>query len=262
MARYAWFLLLILPFLSLPGSSQREHQQESVQPLQTWNPENLAWSTVLIWAERPQGLTLTSGVLIDKARRWVLCTRHALENTAVGGSPSAIIDNFFVVWPDGTGQGREVHTGSDHYFQLKRKGALPRARFIKQDVSRDLVLLEAGNAPPANSQAVSLYQHRIEPGTRLLGVAQPFSRGGLWHPFTATVNAAAFRKLSYAQGGSEVSLFLASAEQPVDFGYSGSPLVLPHNGQLAGLLLAAQLDQPFSFALISSQEIQRFLSIE
>lgn len=192
----------------------------------------------------------------------MLATRHSLENLKPDGTSSGLIESFYIVWPSAEVNGKDVVTASDHYFQQMRKRTLAKAKVIAQDISRDLVLLEASSDPPAQSQAVTLHQNRIEPGTKMMGVAQPFTRGELWHSFNATVNSSTVRKLSYAQDGKEVALYLAQAEQSVEFGYSGSPLVLPHNGQLVGMLLAAQIDQPFSFALISSQEIQRFLSIE
>jgi hypothetical protein len=143
-----------------------------------------------------------------------------------------------------------------------RKQKPPVAKLIAQDAARDLALLEAGSEPPAQSQALALQLNAVEPSTKVMGMAQPFTRAGLWHPFTATVTDSVTRRLTYSKSGGPVALYLAQAEQNVEFGYSGSPIVLPHSGKLVGMLLAAQVNQPLSFALINSQEIQRFLSIE
>lgn len=263
MSRFVWVLLLLLPLLALPASTaQQSHQHEMIQPLQTWNADSLVWSTVVIWTERSAGITLTSGVLIDKDRRRILAARHALQEVNPDGSPAGMIEKIYVVWPSASSDGSGVVTGSDHYFIQRRSTTPVPARLIAQDPSRDLALLEAGTPPPSQARAISLYLGRVEPGTKVLGVAQPFSRASLWFPFSATVTSLEVRRLSYSQGGSPVALYLARGEQNVEFGYSGSPLVLPHSGQLVGMLLAAQVNQPFSFALISSQEIHRFLGIE
>lgn len=257
MSRFAWLLLLILPLAALPTTATSPViRQEAKEPLQTWNPDTLAWSTVLIWAERPTGITLTSGFLIDKARRRVIAARHALEDASTG-----IIPVFYVVWPSADPEGNVIST-SDHYFQEMRKKKLPAAKLIAQDASRDLVLLEAATEPPAQSEPLSLHLGVIEPNTKIIGMAQPFTRGGLWYPFSAMVTASVTRSLSYSKTGQPLALYVAQADHPVEFGYSGSPLVLPHSGKVVGMLLAAQVNQTSSFALISSQEIHRFLAIE
>lgn len=257
MSRYAWLLLLVLPLAALPSTATQPVVHNDVpKPLQTWNPDSLAWSTVLVWAERPTGITLTSGFLIDKAKRRVIAARHALEDTTTG-----IISRFYIVWPRADQEGNVITT-SDDYFQEMRKKNLSPARMIAQDASRDLVLLEAGSEPPAQSQPLSLHLGVIEPDTRVIGMAQPFTRGGLWFPFSAIVTASVTRSLSYSKTGQPVALYVAQADHPVEFGYSGSPMVLPHSGKVVGMLLAAQVNQASSFALISSQEIHRFLAIE
>ena len=262
MSRIAWLMLLILPLAALPASApQQTARQETNAPLQTWNPDNLAWSTVLIWTERSSGMTLTSGFLIDKAKRRVIAARHALQDLKPDGTDAGMIEKFYVVWPSPAPEGGVI-TKSDHYFQQMRAKKAPYARLIAQDASRDLVLLEAGSDPPAQSQALSLQLNVVEPHTPVMGMAQPFSRSGLWHPFTGAVTSSVTRRLTYTKAGEPVALYLAQAEQNVEFGYSGSPIVLPHSGKLVGMLLAAQVGQPLSFALISSQEIHRFLSIE
>jgi hypothetical protein len=262
MSRIAWLLLLILPFAALPASAPlRAGRSETVAPLQTWNPDSLAWSTVLIWTERSSGMTLTSGFLIDKARRRVIAARHALEDLKPDGADAGMIEKFYVVWPSPAPDGGVIKE-SDYYFQQMRARKTPYARLIAQDASRDLVLLEAGSEPPAQSQALSLQMSAVEPSTTVMGIAQPFTRSGLWHPFTGSVTNSVTRRLTYTKMGQPVALYLAQSEQNVEFGYSGAPIVLPHSGKLVGMLLAAQINQPLSFALISSQEIHRFLSIE
>ncbi len=262
MSRFILLCLLLLPLLALPySSSVRTVSSESISPLQTWNPDSLAWSTVLIWTERSSGMTLTSGFLIDKARRRVIAARHALEDLKPDGASSGMIEKFYVVWPSASPDGGVIKE-SDHYFQQMRARKTPYARLIAQDASCDLVLLEAGSDPPVQSQALSLQLSAVEPNTAVIGMAQPFTRSGLWHPFAATVSTSMTRRLTYTKTGQPVALYLAHAEQNVEFGYSGSPIVLPHSGKLVGMLLAAQVNQPLSFALISSQEIHRFLSIE
>jgi S1-C subfamily serine protease len=257
MSRFAWLLLLILPLAALPTTAPSPVVRHEVnEPLQTWNSDNLAWSTVLIWAERPSGITLTSGFLIDKAKRRVIAARHALEDPSTG-----IIPTFYVVWPSADQEGNVI-SSSDHYFQEMRKKKLPAAKLIAQDATRDLVLLEAGSETPTQSQPLSLHLGAIEPNTKIIGMAQPFPRGGLWYPFSAMVTASVTRSLSYSKTGQPVALYVAQADHPVEFGYSGSPLVLPHSGKVVGMLLAAQVNQASSFALISSQEIHRFLTIE
>lgn len=261
MSRFAWLLLLILPLAALPTSAKPPVvRQEAREPIQTWNPDSLAWSTVLVWAERPSGITLTSGFLVDKAKRRVIAARHALEDLKPDGT-SGIIPRFYVIWPGADAEG-SVISSNDHYFQEMRKKSFSPAKLIAQDASRDLVLLEAGSEAPARSQPLSLYLGVIEPNTKVIGMAQPFTRGGLWYPFTAMVTDSATRSLSYSKTGQPVALYVAQADHPVEFGYSGSPLVLPHSGKLVGMLLAAQVNQQISFALISSQEIHRFLAIE
>ncbi|HQR08260.1 MAG TPA: trypsin-like peptidase domain-containing protein [Gemmatales bacterium] len=257
MSRFAWLLLLVLPLAALPTTATLPVvRQESPKPLQTWNPDSLSWSTVLIWAERPTGITLTSGFLLNKTKRRVIAARHALEDPSTG-----LIPRFYVVWPSADQEGNVIST-SDHYFQEMRKKKLPAAKLIAQDASRDLVLLEAGSEPPAQSEPLSLHLGAIESNTKVIGMAQPFTRGGLWYPFSAMVTASVARSLSYSKTSQPVALYVAQSDHPVEFGYSGSPLVLPHSGKLVGMLLAAQLNQPSSFALISSQEIHRFLAIE
>lgn len=262
MARLVLICLFLLPLWAIPrATSVRSSAPETVAPLSTWNTASLAWSTVLIWTERSSGVTLTSGFLIDKGRRRVIAARHALEVIKPDGSPAGMMQKFYVVWPSADAEGGVI-TAGDHYFQEMRKRTLPSAKLIAQDVSRDLVLLEAGSEPPVQAQALSLHLGTVEPNTKVLGMAQPFTRGGLWFPFSATVTASVTRSLSYSKNGLPVALYLAQGNQNVEFGYSGSPLVLPHSGKLVGMLLAAQVNQPLSFALINSQEIHRFLSIE
>ncbi|MFT3883539.1 MAG: hypothetical protein QM703_28290 [Gemmatales bacterium] len=201
MSRFAWLLLLILPLASLPTITTTPVERNTVvEPLQTWNPDSLAWSTVLIWAERPTGNTLTTGFLIDKARRRVIAARHALEDVQGG-----IIARFYVVWP-AQGPDGNVITANDHYFQEMRKNPFTPAKLIAQDASRDLVLLEAGTEPPIRSQQLSLHLGVIEPNTKIIGMAQPFTRGGLWYPFSAMITASVTRSLSYSKTGQPVAL--------------------------------------------------------
>lgn len=262
MSRIIWISLLFLPLAAIPRVVTSVPHNTAPALLYTWNSESLVWSTVLIWTERPTGLTLTSGVLIDKEKRRVLAARHALEKSADAGKDTGLMETIYVVWPEPAGDGAGVLNTSDKYFQAMRQRRIPQAKVIAQDLSRDLVLLEAGSAPPSQTRALDLHLDSVSPGTSVLGVAQPFTRGNLWQPFTARIESSAFRRLSYAQRGHEVALYLAHTEQNIEFGFSGSPLVMPHSGKLVGMLLAAQLDKPFSFALINSQEIHRFLTIE
>jgi hypothetical protein len=155
-------------------------------------------------------------------------------------------------------------TTSDHYFQKRRAGNWQPARVLRQDAARDVVLLEATLPPPAQSRALPLELEQLPTGQTLLGIAQPFTRGALWHPFNATIHDTTHRRLSYApvEMRQSVLLYVAQGQQPFEFGYSGSPLVHPTTGHLAGILLAAQLDQPHSYVLISSQELHQFLRIE
>ncbi|HMO36780.1 MAG TPA: hypothetical protein PKA06_12120, partial [Gemmatales bacterium] len=72
------------------------------------------------------------------------------------------------------------------------------------------------------------------------------------------------RRLSYSppERLENVTLYVARGEEPAEFGYSGAPMVLPYSGKLVGLLLAAQVDKPLTYVLISSQEIRKLLPIE
>lgn len=263
MHRLLFVLLLLLP-LMLIAKQKPAPVEPPPEPLQTWNPETFVWSTVLIWVERPIGTTLTTGVLIDKEKRHVLVTRHALEKLKADGSPDGLMGTVYIVWPRANAAGTGVVETSDYYFQARRKEHWQPARVLVEDPTRDLVLLQAPTPPPEQARAITLETETIPPGTQLMGIAQPFTRGGLWHGFTAVVQTKDYRRLSYSPHDQTqpVALYVAQGEQPVEFGYSGSPLVLPHSGKLAGMLLAAQLDQPRSYVLISSQEIQQFLRIE
>ncbi|MFO0813823.1 MAG: trypsin-like peptidase domain-containing protein [Gemmatales bacterium] len=258
LARWSLLALLVLPWACI-HIPQVEVASTPPEPLASWNASSLPWSTAIIWVERPNGITLTTGVLVDKEKRLVLATRHAVEKP---GSPTEM-DRIYVVWPDADSQG-EMITTSDHYFQKRRTGNWQPARVLRQDTSRDVVLLEATLPPPTLSRAVPLALEHFPAGQALQGVAQPFTRGALWHPFQATIQDSTHRRLSYSPADMRqpVLLYVAQGQQPFEFGYSGSPLVHPSTGQLVGLLLAAQLDQPHSYVLISSQELLQFLPIE
>lgn len=263
MHRLIYLLLLVVPlYLVMPRLAPKP--EPAAVPLQTWNPESFAWSTALIWVERPIGITLTTGVLVDVEKRLVLATRHALEKLKPDGSPDGLMETVYIVWPRINAATGGVMETSDYYFQARRSERWEAAKVIAQDASRDLVLLQAPTPPPSPSRALKLETDTISPGTELMGIAQPFTRGGLWHAFIARVQEKDYRRLTYSvkEKTHAVALYVATGEQPVEFGYSGSPLVVPFSGKLAGLLLAAQLDQPRSYVLISSQEIMQFLRIE
>lgn len=269
MHRMLGLLLLFVPLwcLSHVPSFRASPDSAATQPndqINIWNAETLPWSTVLIWTERPNGNTLTTGVLINKARRWVLATHHALESKKPDGISAGIIDTIYVVWPAAQPQTGEVIKTSDHYFKARRAKQYKPARVIAQDPVRDIVILEASSPAPEHSREVALELSTVPPGTKLLGIAQPFTRGGLWHPFTASVQEVVHRRLSYAPPARRelVALYMATGLEPAEYGYSGAPMVLPQTGKLAGLMLAAKEDNPLSFVLISSQEIQKLLPIE
>jgi hypothetical protein len=258
---FGLLLLLLLPLTFLPASLVKSTDQQSPTILDTWNPESLPWSTVLIWSERTSGTVLTTGVIVNKAKRWVLATRHSLR----GDTPDQPEKHTtYVVWPASQPGSNEIIQNSDHYFQMRRRNELQPARIIAEDIVRDIVLLEAATPVPEQCREVSLELSTVPAGTRLLGVAQPFTRGGLWHRFEAKIEEHAYRRLSYApvEQRESVALYVARGEEPAEFGYSGTPLVLPHNGKLVGLLLAAQIDKAQSYVLISSQEIQKLFPIE
>ncbi len=272
MHRLFGFLLLLVPLWCLtqvPRASSARTSSDRVvtepsDAIPIWNAETLPWSTVLIWTERPNGTTLTTGVLINKARRWVLATHHALESNKPDGTSAGIIDTIYVVWPAVQPETGEIINTSDHYFKARREKLYKPARIIAKDPVRDIVILEASTPAPEQSREVTLELSTVRSGTKLMGVAQPFSRGGLWHPFTASVQEVVHRRLSYAPPSQResVALYMATGQEPAEFGYSGAPMVLPQTGKLAGLMLAARLDNPLSFVLISSQEIQKLLPIE
>lgn len=264
MYRVLGLLLLFVPLFCI-SSMQNEHDTpEKTAPIRTWNAESLPWSTVIIWTERPTGNTLTTGVLINKSKRWVLATRHALESNKPDGTPAGIIDKVYVVWAAAKPDSDELIKTSDHYFRSRRATKWQPARIIAEDSVRDIVILEAGSTPPDISREIALELNAVPSGTQVLGIAQPFTRGGLWHPFHARIQDLVHRRLSYAPPTrrESVALYMATGEYPAEFGYSGSPVVLPYSGKLVGLLLAAQVDNPLSYVLISSQEIQKILPIE
>jgi hypothetical protein len=266
MHRLFGFLLLLVPLwcLSQVPSSTVRAATNPEDAINIWNTETLPWSTVLIWTERPNGTTLTTGVLINKARHWVLATHHALESNKPDGTSAGIIDTIYVVWPAAHPETGEVINTSDHYFKARREKQFKPARIIARDAVRDIVILEASTPAPEQSREVALELSSVPSGTKLLGIAQPFTRGGLWHPFTAQIQEVVHRRLSYMPPNQResVALYMATGQEPAEFGYSGAPMVLTQTGKLAGLMLAAKLDNPLSFVLISSQEIQKLLPIE
>lgn len=267
MHRLFGFLLLLVPLWCLSQAPKPSSDRAATEPsdaLHVWNVETLPWSTVLIWTERPNGTTLTTGVIINKARRWVLATHHALERNKPDGTSAGIIDTIYVVWPAVQSETGEIIKTSDHYFKARREKLYTPARIIAKDPVRDIVILEASTPAPKQCREISLELSTVPSGTTLLGIAQPFSRGGLWHPFTAQVQEVVHRRLSYAPPSQResVALYMASGQEPAEFGYSGAPMVILQTGKLAGLMLASKLDNPLSFVLISSQEIQKLLPIE
>lgn len=264
MHRMAGLLLLFVPLWCLSQVPSIRETTPSVEPVSLWNAETLPWSSVLIWTERPNGSALTTGVLINKARRWVLATHHALERYKPDGTSAGIIDTVYVVWPAVQPETGEIIKTSDQYFKARREKQFKPARIIAQDPVRDIVILEAGSPAPEQCREISLELSTVPSGTKLMGIAQPFSRGGLWHPFTAQVQEVVHRRLSYTppERRESVAIYMATGLEPAEFGYSGAPMVLPQTGKLAGLMLAAKLDNPLSFVLISSQEIQKLLPIE
>lgn len=261
MKPWAYLALLVLPCMLLPAGKSGPVSSQAGLSQSSWNHESLTRSTVLIWSQRPTGITLTTGVVLDKERKLVLATRHALEKLDHTGNPDGFINSIYVLWPELDQEGKLIRT-SDHYFQLMRSGKLPTAKLIKEDPSRDLVILQAGTESPGYIKNVSIHQQSISPGTSLAGMAQPFTRGQLWHPFTVSMQELTHRRLSYASQGNRVALYLAAVDDVIEFGYSGSPMVMTSNGQLAGILLAAQLDRPGILVLITSQEIMQLLPIE
>lgn len=261
MKPWAYLALLVLPCLLLPASKLSPESMKEVASSIVWNPESLNRSTVLIWSQRPTGITMTTGVVLDKERKLILATRHAVEKVDTSGHPDGLIEKIYVFWPALNSEGKVIQT-SDHYFQQMRMGKIPEALVVKEDQSRDIVVLKAGTSAPEHVKALPIHQESIVPGTPLAGIAQPFTRSQLWHPFTVRVTELTHRRLSYAQKGDRVALYLADVDDVIEFGYSGSPMVLMTNGRLAGILLAAQLDKPGTLVLISSQEILQLLPIE
>lgn len=261
MKPWAYLTLLVLPCFLLPVSRLSTETTKETEPYIVWNAESLIHSTVLIWSQRPTGITMTTGVVLDKERKLILATRHAVERVDSAGKPNGLIEKIYVLWPALDQKGKVIRT-SDHYFQQMRTGKILEARVVKEDASRDIVVLKAGTSAPDYVKAIPIHQESIANGTPLAGMAQPFTRGQLWHPFTVRVTELAHRRLSYAQQGNRVALYLAAVDDVIEFGYSGSPMVLMTNGNLAGILLAAQLDKPGTLVLISSQEILQLLPIE
>lgn len=264
MHRMFGLLVLFVPLLCLSSGQTGQDSTEEPVPVVTWNEATLPWSTVIIWTERTSGNTLTTGVLINKSKRQVLATRHALESNNPDGTPAGIIDKVYVVWPAAKPETGELIKTSEYYFRSRRATRWQPARIVAEDPVRDVVILEAGSSPPDICRELALEHDAVPSGTTVQGIAQPFTRGGLWHPFSARIQNVVHRRLSYAPSSrrESVALYMAKGEYPAEFGYSGSPVVLPHNGKLVGLLLAAQVDNPLSYVLISSQEIQKLLPIE
>jgi hypothetical protein len=261
MKPWAYLALLVLPGFLLPVSKVSTEKTKEVIPFINWNHESLIQSTVLIWSQRPTGITMTTGMVLDKERNLILATRHSVEKVDSTGKPAGLIEKVYVLWPARDQEGKVIRT-SDYYFQQMRMGKIPEAVVVKEDVSRDIVVLKAGTHAPDYVKAIPIHQEALEPGTPLAGMAQPFTRGQLWHPFTVRITELIHRRLSYAQQGDRVALYLAEVDDVIEFGYSGSPMVMMSNGKLAALLLAAQLDKPGTLVLISSQEILQLLPIE
>ncbi|HMP16924.1 MAG TPA: hypothetical protein PKD72_07885, partial [Gemmatales bacterium] len=164
MHRLLGFLLLLTPLSCLQTLSSNQFSAEATQPLQIWNRDNLPWGTVLIWTERTTGNSLTTGVLINKARRWVLATRHALDNAQPDRPSTGISDTVYVVWPAAEPESSQVLKTSDHYFRQRRSGQLQPARVLAEDAARDIVLLQAGTPPPERCQEIPLETGSVPPG--------------------------------------------------------------------------------------------------
>ncbi len=257
-----FLLLLVVPLVLLPGPQGASVPAGGPNDLVCLLRAKPTWGTVLIWTEKKNGRSLMTGIFLDREKRLVLAPRHSIEEMKDEGKQPVLADKFYIVWPLASSDGLNVEQLSDSYFRHMRAGRIHPARVVREDPARDLVLLEAGDPPPSQAVPIKLNLAPVESQSELLGVGQPFTRSHLWQEFRFTAKQTLARPLSYVANGQPVNLIQGEIEPSVEFGFSGSPLVHPQDGTLAGMVLAGQVNQPKSAVVITSREILKLLTIE
>lgn len=223
----------------------------STDPIQ-FDVEPLLRSTVMVQVVNQNGPTAATGFIFDKQKGLVVTCSHVLHQAK---SIQVQLPHL---------EAGKVSHESQHYNnmdeQRKAAGMIRSATILNQHKEQDLALLEVGAIESGDFEQVTLADVSPEPGSAIVMVGQPTARNQLWLVIHGEAGSLGEYELAATTHTLQATLQRATSQQPLEYGFSGGPVLDKKTGKVVGMVTGSQGKHSPTFYIVTVKDIRRLIT--